>query len=486
MINIIVEISKYVLLLLMLIFTIYTYSALKAQSPEKRVSRTRGQLIIMVLFDLAAFAVMYIQTYEFKIIVIYLGLIAYILISEAAYKIFYRRASFVLLNTMCMLISIGLVIQTRLDVDNALKQLIIAAGASLIALVIPVIIRKAKAISKWGIFFAGVGILLLAAVFALATVTGGGKLSVEIGGITFQFSEIVKLTFVFFIAAMLHNVHTFRQVCIVTLLAGIHVIILVASTDLGTALVFFVAYIVMVCVATRRVGYAFIGLGGIAAASVAAYKMFSHIRVRVQVWQDPFRDYQGTGYQIVQALFSICAGGWFGTGLMKGSPDMVPVVEKDFTFAAICEEMGILFAICLILLCMCCYLIIVNISMKVSSEFYRLIAIGLGTEYAFQVFLTIGGSVKMIPMTGITLPLISYGGSSITCSIFMFAIVQGLYLLRKDEADMEEMQLPGGRDEDLYDDEYYPDEDGTEYIPGEETIEFERRIWKETENSIND
>ncbi|MBR6230799.1 MAG: FtsW/RodA/SpoVE family cell cycle protein [Lachnospiraceae bacterium] len=486
MINIIVEISKYVLLLLMLIFTIYTYSALRTKSREKRVSRTRGQLVVMVFFDFAAFAVMYIQTYEFKIIIIYLGLIAYILFSEAAYKIFYRRASFVLLNTMCMLISIGLVIQTRLDADNALKQLIIAAGATVLALVIPVIIRKAKVISRWGLFFAAVGILLLAAVFALAAVTGGGKLSIEIGGITFQFSEIAKLTFVFFIAAMLHNVHTFRQVCIVTLLAAIHVIILVASTDLGTALVFFVAYIVMVCVATRRVGYAFIGLGGIAAASVAAYKLFSHIRVRVQVWQDPFRDYQGTGYQIVQALFSICAGGWFGTGLMKGSPDMVPVVEKDFTFAAICEEMGILFAICLILLCMCCYLIIVNISMKVSNEFYRLIAIGLGTEYAFQVFLTIGGSVKMIPMTGITLPLISYGGSSITCSIFMFAIVQGLYLLRKDEADMEDMQVPGGWQDDIPDDEYYSDEDRSEYVPGEETEEFERRIWKETENSIND
>ena len=148
--------------------------------------------------------------------------------------------------------------------------------------------------------------------------------------------------------------------------------------------------------------------------------------------------------------------------------------------------MGILFAICLILLCMCCYLIIVNISMKVSNEFYRLIAIGLGTEYAFQVFLTIGGSVKMIPMTGITLPLISYGGSSITCSIFMFAIVQGLYLLRKDEADMEDMQVPGGWQDDIPDDEYYSDEDRSEYVPGEETEEFERRIWKETENSIND
>ena len=132
MINIIVEISKYVLLLLMLIFTILTYAALRTKDPQKRISRTRGQLVVMVLFDFVSFAVMYIQTYEFNIIIIYLGIIAYILISQAAYKIFYRRASFVLLNTMCMLISIGLVIQTRLDADNALKQLIIAAGAQMV------------------------------------------------------------------------------------------------------------------------------------------------------------------------------------------------------------------------------------------------------------------------------------------------------------------------------------------------------------------
>ncbi len=304
----------------------------------------------------------------------------------------------------------------------------------MISLFIPAILRKVRGFRNWSALFAVAGILLLGAVFALARISGGGKLSIEIFGITFQFSEFVKITFVFFIASMLYKATTFRQVMKVTFVAVIHVAILVLSKDLGAALIYFIAYIVMVCVATEKVRYAFLGLGGMAVASVAAYKLFSHVRVRVNVWRDPFADYQGTGYQIIQAMFGVCAGGWFGTGLLNGSPESIPLVKVDFTFAAICEEMGILFAICLLLLCMGIYLIIINIALKLRNRFYKLIALGLGTEYAFQVFLTVGGTTNFIPMTGVTLPLISYGGSSVMCTIFMMAIIQGLYIIRDDEA----------------------------------------------------
>ena len=147
----------------------------------------------------------------------------------------------------------------------------------------------------------------------------------------------------------------------------------------------------------------------------------------------------GTGYQIIQALFGVCAGGWFGTGLFNGNPEMIPLAKQDFTYAAICEEFGILFGIFLILICMSMYLQIVSISTKLSNRFYRLVSIGLGTEYAFQVFLTIGGTTKFIPMTGITLPLVSYGGSSIMCTIIMLSIIQGLYMMREDEGEEKEL-----------------------------------------------
>ena len=168
---------------------------------------------------------------------------------------------------------------------------------------------------------------------------------------------------------------------------------------------------------------------------MAAYYLFGHVRQRVQIWLDPFADYASTGYQIAQSLFAIAAGGWFGTGIMQGTPDNIPIVEQDFMFAAICEELGGAFGICLILVCMSCYIMFVNIAMRLSNRFYRLVALGLGTMYAVQVFLTVGGAMKFIPLTGVTLPLVSYGGSSVLCTILMFAISHGVYIMREDEED---------------------------------------------------
>ena len=148
-----------------------------------------------------------------------------------------------------MLLSIGFIIQARLGVSTAVKQLIIVAASTALSFIIPVIVKKVKLVKDLTWVYGILGVLLLAAVFLFAQVSGGGKLSIDIGGITFQFSEFVKITFVFFIAGMLQEVTTFRQVFRVTVVAGIHVVILVLSKDLGAALIYFVAYIVMVYVA---------------------------------------------------------------------------------------------------------------------------------------------------------------------------------------------------------------------------------------------
>ena len=166
-----------------------------------------------------------------------------------------------------------------------------------------------------------------------------------------------------------------------------------------------------------------------------AYKLFNHVRVRVIAWRDPLSVIDREGYQICQSLFAIGTGGWFGMGLFQGMPDKIPVVESDFVFSAIAEEMGGVFAMCLILVCASCYLMFLNIAMQIKDQFYKLIALGLGTVYGFQVFLTIGGVTKFIPSTGVTLPLVSYGGSSLISTLIMFAIIQGLYILREDEEE---------------------------------------------------
>jgi cell division protein FtsW (lipid II flippase) len=319
--------------------------------------------------------------------------------------------------------------------DTARKQYMIAAFSTLICFIIPVFVRRVRWVSNLGWIYGIVGIALLTGVLVLGRVTGGANLALTIGGISFAFAEFVKITVVLFMASMLQDRHDFRRVVVVTIVAAMHVGILALSADLGAALVYFVAYMVMVYVSTRNPGYVLLGLGGMSGASVIAYRLFAHVRIRVAVWQNPFSDYEGTGYPIVQALFGVCAGGWFGTGLFNGNPDMIPLAYEDFTYAAICEEMGVLFAICLLLLCMGMYLLIVNISLRMDKPFYKLVAMGLGAEYAFQVFLTVGGTTKFIPMTGITLPLVSYGGSSIMCTIMMISIIQGLYIMRKDEDD---------------------------------------------------
>ncbi|MGN1157801.1 MAG: FtsW/RodA/SpoVE family cell cycle protein, partial [Agathobacter sp.] len=144
------------------------------------------------------------------------------------------------------------------------------------------------------------------------------------------------------------------------------------------------------------------------------------------------------GYQITQSMFAIGTGGWTGMGLFQGMPEKIPVRESDFVFSAISEEMGGIFALCIILVCFSCYIMTLNIAMQIKDMFYKLIALGLGTVYGVQVFLCIGGVIKFIPSTGVTLPFVSSGGSSLLCTIIMFAIIQGLYILRQDEGAADE------------------------------------------------
>ena len=166
--------------------------------------------------------------------------------------------------------------------------------------------------------------------------------------------------------------------------------------------------------------------------------MFDHVRRRVFAWSNPWADIDNTGYQITQSLFAIGTGGWFGMGLSQGLPRKIPVVEKDFIFAAVSEEMGAIFAICVLLICLGCFLQFMMIATRMQAVFYKLIALGLGLEYIIQVFLTVGGVTKFIPSTGVTLPFVSYGGSSILSTFILFGIIQGLYILkRNDEEEME-------------------------------------------------
>ena len=429
MINVIVELSKYLILTLMIIYTFHCFYTVRQQDEEEKNSLLRQQLSLIFFMDFTAFLVIYLKTFDFNVIIFYIEMLVFFAAVQILYRIFYKKASLLLLNNMCMLLSVGFIMLCRLDITTATKQLMIAAAASGIALIIPVMIRKMRFLRRLTWLYAGVGIILLAAVFLLARTSYGAKLSLM--GV--QPSEVIKITFVFFMAAVLSRDTSFPTVVKATIIAGLHVVILVLSRDLGSAVIFFAAYLVMIYVSTKKAAYLGLGLAGGSTGAVIAYFLFGHVRQRVSAWKNPMAVYQNEGYQIVQSLFAIGTGGWFGMGLCQGSPGSIPVVKNDFIFSAICEELGGIFAICLILVCMSFFLMIVNIAIRIKNPFYKLIALGLGTEYAFQVILTIGGATKFIPMTGVTLPLVSYGGSSVMSTILMLAIIQGLYILREDE-----------------------------------------------------
>ena len=429
MVNIIVELSKYLLVILIILYTFQCFNVFSKKQERTKKRLMRKQLVLIVLMDTVAFLVIYLKTNDVRSILFYGEIMVYLLAVQGLYRLFYKKASMLLINNMCMLLNIGFIIIYRLDTEKANRQFMIVAAGSAVALIVPVLIRKMKFLVKLTWLYAAIGMLGLMAVLALAQVTGGAKLSI----FGFQPSEFIKIVFVFFLAAALQQDPDFRQVCKVTIVAAVHVLVLVFSRDLGSALVFFITYLVMVYVATKKPLYFFGGLLGLSAASVVAYFLFGHVRQRVVAWKDPFAVYDQEGYQIVQSMFAIGTGSWFGMGLYQGSPKSIPVVQEDFVFSAICEELGGVFAICMILICMSFFLMLVNISLQIKNPFYKLIALGLGTEYAFQVFLHIGGATKFIPMTGITLPLVSYGGSSALSTIIMLGIIQGLYILREDE-----------------------------------------------------
>lgn len=433
--NLLTQLSKIFFILLILLYCLEAYTYFRRRTTEKQKAVLGRQRVVIITTLIFGYTIIYIHNQKLEYIFTGLAMLAFVILTMSLWRAIYPKASQLLVNNMLMLLTVGFVMIGRLNREQAVKQVLIASAAMLAALVIPVIIRKFKFLSRLTWLYAILGLGALMVVLALATISGGAKLSIEIGGVSFQFSEMVKITLVFYIACMLQKDQSFKKVAATTVVAAIHVGLLVLSTDLGTAVVFFVAYLVMVFAATRKPVYTLAGLGAGAVAAVGAYYAFSHVKKRVVAWLDPFSVYNGAGYQIVQGLFAIGAGGWLGMGLCMGSPSTIPVASKDFIFAAICEEFGTVFAICLLLVCMSLFLLIVNMAVAIRKPFYKLIALGLGTEYAFQVFLTVGGVTKFIPMTGITLPLVSYGGSSVMSTIIMLAIVQGLYILREDEEE---------------------------------------------------
>ncbi len=433
MAHVISDLSKYVIVFFMAVYTLLCFFGTHTAEDEDRDWIYGIQIACMFMVHFLGFAAICLETSDISYIIFYGFQQILLFATIALYRVIYPEVNKLIINNICMLLTVGFVILTRISYEKSIKQFFIVTASLIVGLFIPYLVKKLKFLKHLTWIYGSVGILLLTIVAVLGAVTHGAKLSYSFGGYSFQPSEIVKILFVFFVAGMLKQSKSFLQVVITTVIAALHVLILVFSTDLGSALIFFVTYLVMLYIATRKFYYLLAGLGAGGIAACIAYHLFSHIQVRVVAWQDPWSHINDEGYQITQSLFAIGTGGWYGMGLYQGNPTAIPYVEQDFVFSAIAEEFGVIFAICLILICVSCFVAIMTIAMRIKEEFYRYIAVGIGMIYMMQVFLTVGGGTRFIPLTGVTLPLVSYGGSSVLATIVMFCIVLGLYGVKEQE-----------------------------------------------------
>lgn len=400
------------------------------------------QVIYIFVVQFMCFCTMCFQTKSAKYILLF-GVVQVLLIAILTITpMIYEQINKMLLNNMCFLLGIGFVMMSRLSFSKAVRQIIIAGFGYLVALIIPFVILKLKLLKKGWLFYAGFGLFLLGLVFVLGEITNGSKISFSFKGITFQPSEFVKIIFVFFLASLLsESVNKFR-IIVSSLFSGAYILVLAASKDLGAALIFAITYILVLFVATNS--YKFL-IGGFligSVGSVLAYFVFPHIQYRVIAWLDPFSYIEGSGYQIAQSVFAISSGGLFGSGLFNGNPKAIPYVEGDMIFSAVCEEMGMIFGILLMIICYLSFFMMIQIGTHTQSSFHKLLCTGFSVAYMVQIFLTIGGGIKLIPLTGVTLPFVSYGGSSVMATIFVFFIIQGIYLaVLRDGIDKQEEVL---------------------------------------------
>ncbi len=424
----VIELSKYVITFIMLMYSALAVTCLVSRN-KKAVSvccSIQSGLLLVLMFLCFLDMTFVSGKEEYLYLFAFITLFLFFMITIVS--IIYDKSDRILLNNMCLLSGLGLCVVSRLSFAKAFRQYIITLVSFAICLAIPFFIDRFKYFRQLIWVYAGVGIAVLSIVLITGSKTNGAYITYSLKGITFQPSEFVKIIYLFFLAALLYKYNDFKWICISALIAGLHVIILVFSRDLGSALIFFVAYVMIVVMSTHNYLYLLSGLGGGVVACVVAYKLFDHVKTRVVAFMDPWTYIDDQAYQITQSMFAISSGGWTGNGLMQGRPSDIPFVDQDLIFSSVCEEYGLIFALCLLVICLCSFCRMMMLSASIGDKFYQIIVYGIGIMYIFQVFLTVGGGTKFIPLTGVTLPFISYGGSSVMTTFIMFFIVQGIVI----------------------------------------------------------
>ncbi|SFB09012.1 cell division protein FtsW, lipid II flippase [Clostridium frigidicarnis] len=326
-----------------------------------------------------------------------------------------------------LLSMIGIVMLYRIDPSVAIKQTVWFSVGMIAYVLIVVLLPDLKSFSKYKkLYLIGTLIFMsMAMVPGLGVEIYGAKNWVQIGPIGFQPSEIGKLFLTAYLASTLKDYDgNFKSLIKPALVVMYSLGFMVLQKDLGSVLIFFGISVTMLYLSTGKLKYIITTFLLSCVGAVFSYKLFSHVRVRVQIWKDPFEYANDQGFQVVQGLFAIASGGLFGAGLGKGYPQFVPVVTTDYIFAIICEELGLIMGFGILIIFFLMFYRCMRSAIYVNDKFSQLLAVGFSAMFASQVLVIVGGVMNAIPLTGITLPFVSYGGTSMLTSFFAMGIIQ--------------------------------------------------------------
>lgn len=435
-------------------------NAVAARMPRKRRSVELVMLLFALIISLGAWTnVGLARVGQVPQSLLYFGIAFSVLalVAHGFVRYFTPYADPLLLPAVVLLNGLGLVLIHRLDLaevqnprwdgkvlvgGQAPQQLVWTMVGIVLFVVVLVVVRDHRVLSRYVYTLGAVGLFLLALpgmLPASISEVNGAKLWIRIGPVSIQPAEFAKIALIAFFAGYLVSKREVLSMAgrrigplalprardlgpvLVAWVASLGVLVL--EKDLGTSLLFFGIFLVMLYAATQRVSWLLIGTGLFATGAFVAAQMFSHVQSRIAIWLHPFSDPDGAGFQLVQAMYGFAAGGLLGTGLGQGRPSMVPFAKTDFITAAIGEELGLTGLMAVLLL----YGIVVERGLRAAlsarDPFGKMLAAGLSFVLALQVFVVVGGVTRLIPLTGLTTPFLSYGGSSLIANWAIVALL---------------------------------------------------------------
>ena len=398
------------------------------EQKEKKYQTKSVRLLFLFTFLSLSLALIYnIENITSTDFYTYLALLVVVVTSTSLVSKI-TKADNILLMIVNMLFAIGVAMIYRINPSYGKRQLQFYILGIVLFFLTYFLLKTFKFWNNIRLFYVIVSIGLFMVTLVFGSYIGGAKNWIILGPVTIQPSEFIKISLAFYVASFYSKYNEISMKPFgryyMNIIIYIFIGFLFLQKDLGTALIFFGLMILSQFVYEKDRMLITINIVAMISGSILAYFMFGHVRVRVATWLDPWSDINVTGYQITQALFAIASGGLFGTGIGLGHPDYIPVAESDFIFSAISEEMGIFMGIAVILLFMILVYRAFKISLTQQDKFYSTLAFCIGVLFAFQTFIILGGVLKIIPLTGVTLPFISQGGSSMLSGFILLGCLQ--------------------------------------------------------------